>query len=163
MCKNNWILLASHRRRVLNSNVLLFSGLCSTLLLLAGCGGVDDGYGRVTGVVKLDGEPLPKASVEFTPVNGVGMTSYGRTDSSGAYDMMATDDKMGAAVGVNKVRISTYDVIDSSRSVPEKVPMKYNVMTELESDVKSGSNTFDFDLSSEGGRIQNRKNDLSNQ
>lgn len=162
MCKKSWLLLAKNRQRVLNSYALLFSGLSLTLLLV-GCGGVDDGYGRVKGVVKLDGEPLSEASVEFTPVNGVGMTSYGRTDSSGAYDMMATDDKMGSAVGVNKVRISTYDVIDSSRSIPEKVPMKYNVMTELESDVKSGSNTFDFDLSSEGGRIQNRKNDLSNQ
>jgi hypothetical protein len=140
----------------------LYCSTLWTLLVLPGCGN-EDGLGRVRGIVKLDGEPLPDASVEFTPVNGEGMTTYGRTDSHGAYDMMATERTRGAALGKNKVSISTYDVIDNTHSILEKVPMKYNISTELECDVKSGSNKFDFDLSSEGGRVVNRQNDLSNQ
>ena len=162
MC--TWIrnFFATNLQRLRNARPLILSGLCLALLI-SGCSGTDDGYGRVQGVVKLDGEPLPDATVEFTPVNGVGMTTYGRTDSRGEYDMMASEKKWGSAVGMNKVKISTYDVIDSSHSIPEKVPMKYNARSELEREVKSGSNTFDFDLSSEGGKIQNRKNDLSDQ
>lgn len=142
---------------LLSLTLITSIGLCS-----AGCGSAE-GLGQVTGVVKLDGKPLAEASVEFTPKNGKGMTSYGRTDSNGNYYMMASRTAKGAAVGSNKVKISTYEVIDNSHSIPEKVPTKYNSASELEADVKSGSNTFDFDLSTSGGRVVNRKNDPSNQ
>ena len=131
-------------------------------LCCTGCGS-PDGLGQVTGVVKLDGQPLNEAAVEFTPVDGKGLTSYGRTDKNGYYYMMATRSDKGAAVGRNKVKISTYEVIDNSHSVAEKVPTKYNSASELEVDVKSQSNTFDFDLSTVGGRVINRKNDSANQ
>lgn len=145
------------------------SGRIAALILITGISmgmvgcGTAEGLGRVTGVVKLDGQPVPDASVEFTPVDGKGLTSYGRTDKSGYYEMMATRTEKGAAIGQNRVKISTHEVIDNSHSVPEKIPTKYNSATELSADVKSGSNTFDFELSSAGGRIVNRKNDPSNQ
>lgn len=139
--------------------VLLYS--CLSLCCL-GCGS-PDGLGQVTGTVKLDDQPLSEASVEFTPVDGKGLTSYGRTDKNGYYYMMASRTDKGAAVGRNKVKISTYEVIDNSHSVAEKVPTKYNSASELEVDVKSQSNTFDFDLSTVGGRVINRKNDPANQ
>jgi len=47
--------------------------------------------------------------------------------------------------------------------LPGAYKTKYNVATELEREVKAGSNTFDFDLSTEGGRVINRKNGPSNQ
>jgi hypothetical protein len=111
----------------------------------------------------MDGKPLANASVEFTPIDGKGLTSYGRTDKDGYYYMMASRTAEGSAVGRNRVKISTYEVIDNSRSIPETVPTKYNTSSELEAEVKSGSNTFDFDLSTSGGRVVNRKNDPSNQ
>ena len=120
----------------------------------------EEGLGRVDGVVKLDGKPLANASVEFTPTDGKGLTSYGRTDSQGAYYMMATRSDKGAAVGKNKVRITTYEVLDDQgklTTVPERVPTRYNQATELEADVKSGSNDFNFDLKTEGGKIANRR------
>lgn len=143
---------------------LHFSWACLSFIccLNAGCGS-SDGLGYVSGVVKLDDKPLESASVEFTPVDGKGMTTYGRTDKNGSYYMMATRSDKGAAVGRNKVRITTYEVIDNSHSVPEKVPTKYNAATELEADVKSGSNTFDFHLSTAGARVVNPKKDASGQ
>jgi hypothetical protein len=128
-------------------------------LLAVGCGG-EEGLGRVTGVVKLDGKPLPDAAVEFNPAGGQGLTSYGKTDKSGSYYMMATRTDKGAAVGKNKVSITTYDLVDNGgkiSSIPEQVPTKYNKSTELEVDVRSGSNTFDFDLKTEGGKVNSKK------
>ncbi|MEQ1828561.1 MAG: hypothetical protein ABL921_21545, partial [Pirellula sp.] len=124
-----------------------------------GCGG-EEGLGKVNGVVTLDGKPLPDATVEFNPEGGKGLTSYGRTDKSGAYYMMATRSDKGAAVGKNKVSITTYDLADNGgkiSSIPEMVPTKYNKSTELEVDVRSGSNKFDFDLKTEGGKVNTKK------
>lgn len=131
----------------------------SAILSVLGCGG-EGGLGQVTGVVKLDDKPLPDASVEFTPLDGKGLTSYGKTDSTGAYYMMATRSDKGAAVGKNKVRVTTHDIHDNGgtlTNIPEKVPTKYNQATELEVDVQSGSNTFDFDLKTAGGKVVTKK------
>ncbi len=130
---------------------------CAVLgLMLAGCGG-KDGLGRVTGKVTLDGKPLANASIEFVPVDGKGLTSYGRTDTNGEYYMMATRSAKGAAVGKNSVRITTYEVLDLQTTLPELVPTKYNTATELEREVKSGSNSIDFELSSAGGKVVGKK------
>ncbi len=137
---------------------LMLSALLSLLFHL-GCSS-EEGLGRVDGIVNLDEKPLANASVEFTPIDGKGLTSYGRTDNNGAYYMMATRSDKGAAVGKNKVRITTYEVLDDHgklTTVPERVPTRYNQSTELEADVKSGSNDFNFDLKTEGGRIANRR------
>lgn len=128
-------------------------------VLPIGCGG-EQGLGKVEGVVKLDGKPLPDASVEFTPADGKGLTSYGRTDQNGAYYMMATRSDYGAALGKNKVRISTYEITDTDGKrtvIQEKVPIKYNQSTELEADVQSGSNSLDFDLKTEGSKVAVRR------
>jgi hypothetical protein len=148
--------------RVAPASYAIWLCIASLCVSLSGCGSAD-GLGFVTGVVKMDGKPLANASVEFTPIDGKGLTSYGRTDKDGYYYMMASRTAEGSAVGRNRVKISTYEVIDNSRSIPETVPTKYNTSSELEAEVKSGSNTFDFDLSTSGGRVVNRKNDPSNQ
>src|SRR5687767_8346718 len=81
-------------------------------LLLAGCGGSRSDLAPVRGTVKLDGQPLADALVEFIPQGEKGVVSLGRTDSNGNYDMMATRTAVGASRGVNKVRITTYDILD---------------------------------------------------
>jgi hypothetical protein len=70
-----------------------------TLLLmgaLVGCG--NDGLGQVTGVVTLDGQPLPDALLVFTPVRG-GRPASARTDESGRYALVYSRDAEGAAIG----------------------------------------------------------------
>jgi hypothetical protein len=122
------------------------------LTLLAGCGSSAD-LAEVEGQVTLDGQALPNAFVVFAPT-AKGTTSYGRTDSSGRYEMMFTDREPGAWIGENLVRVSTGDVGAGGGAGPkERVPAAYNQNTTLKADVKSGKNTFDFELKSSAGRI----------
>lgn len=125
---------------------------CSLLAFAFGCGG-NPNLGKVSGVITLDGQPLPDAAITFTPASG-GSTSFGKTDSSGAYHMQYSESEAGAWIGSNKVEIRTGDVLpDNSGVIPEKVPNVYNSRSTLTADVKSGSNTFDWQLDSKAGKI----------
>ena len=126
-------------------------------LLASGCSGGRSDLAAVTGRVTLDGQPLAEALVEFLPQHPNGVVSLGRTDSSGHYSLMATRTATGASIGENKVRITTFEILDEGgkqRVVKEKVPTKYNSATELAVTVKPRGNKFDFDLKSEGGKIE---------
>lgn len=131
-------------------------------ILVAGCGGGGDGpeLGAVEGTVRMDGQPLEGATVTFQPQQG--RPSLGETDGDGYYELQYTDDQMGAVAGKHRVEISTYregdpDADDPARqqSQPERVPAKYNTQTELDADVKPGSNPpIDFNLDSQGEIIE---------
>jgi len=107
--------------------------------------------GDVSGVIKLDGAPLPGANVTFQPVAAEGpegeshiSASVGTTDTEGRYALTYVQDVAGAAVGPHKVMINA--ALPNGR---ERIPMRYNADTELTFDVKSGSNDdADFDLKS---------------
>jgi hypothetical protein len=135
----------------MKSRIVISMGLC--LLVLSGCGGPAN-VGRVSGTVKLDGQPLPDANVTFSPVTK-GSSALGRTDSSGQYTLQYTAGASGAELGENRVSISTYDAGNADADPPrpaikEKVPAEYNSKTKLKADVKEGNNTFDWDLKSGG-------------
>jgi hypothetical protein len=123
------------------------------LVGFAGCGSRSE-LASVRGKVMLDGQPLADAFVVYSPVSH-GTTSYGRTDANGTYEMMFTDNEKGAWIGENLVRISTFDLGRGGGGGPkERVPVAYNQDTKLKADVKRGSNSFDFDLKSNAGRIK---------
>jgi hypothetical protein len=109
----------------------------------AGCGGPGN-VGKVSGVVKLDGQPLADALVTFSPTQPGGSSSLGKTDSAGAYTLTYSGNVSGAEIGENLVTISTLT------QGTEKVPMEYNTKSKLKADVKAGANTFDFDLKGGG-------------
>ncbi len=114
---------------------------------LPGCGGGGDlpKLGRVKGVVTLDGKPLAEAQVQFLPQSGRPSTAETATD--GSYRLQYTADHDGALVGSHTVKIQTaIDGRDDPRS--ERLPARYHSKTELKADVKSGSNEFNFDLTS---------------
>lgn len=113
-------------------------------LALTGCGEMK--VAPVNGVITLDGQPLPKASVTFLPEAG-GRPSYGVTDDSGRYRLAYSMNEEGAEVGKCKVKITT--AIESgeygSKRSKEKVPARYaNEPTVVE--VQSRSNTIDIEL-----------------
>jgi hypothetical protein len=145
-------------RRVRNKVALALNGaILAVVLALAGCGGSRGDLAPVKGTVKLDGQPLADALVEFVPHGTQGVVSLGRTDAGGNYTMMATRSAVGASRGENKVRITTFEILDEGgkqKVVRERVPTKYNSATELTVTVKPGGNKFDFDLSTAGGRIE---------
>lgn len=119
---------------------------------LTGCGGPEHPpVGRVSGVVTLDGQPLPAATVMFQPADG--RASQATTDSAGKYSLTYLDGVPGAMLGTHKVIIRT-EIPGEDGQPPiakEKLPKKYHDLTELTAEVKSGSNTFNFDLKSQAG------------
>ena len=120
------------------------SGVLCIFLLLAGCSKRSDRpeLGQVQGTVTLDGKPLVSAAVIFMPQPG--RASRGKTDKEGHYELTYIRDILGAKLGTNNVRISTY----GEAGPVELVPAKYNRQTTLAEEVKPGKNTFDFALES---------------
>ncbi len=129
--------------------------LCAGLpMLLIGCGGGPNDtpeLAPVTGTVTLGGQPLPDATIVFTPKEGA--PSAGRTDSSGRYELIFSRSEKGAKVGEHTVRISTYQAGgEDQQAVPEKVPAQYNVKSQLTKAVENTGNVIDFELEA-GGQV----------
>ena len=131
----------------------------------------------VQGVVTLDGAPLEGATVFFSPKGSAGKGAAGKTQSDGSFTLNTQGAKPGAgtAVGdysvtVSKIEMPEFPDIsedDPRYGTPEQdrleqeaanakpkviVPEKYNnsETSPFTAKVESGSNTFTFDISSEG-------------
>jgi len=132
------------------------------LIALIGCGRSD--LGTVSGTVTLDGEPLADAMVIFTPMTG-GRPAAGRTDAQGKYEVIHDRSDKGALFGEHVVEISTGDELanedDTITTIPEKVPAKYNIASDLRATVESGANVFDFALTSEGEIVDSNQLEAS--
>jgi hypothetical protein len=126
-----------------------------------GCG--QDKFAPVSGVVRMDGKPLPGATVSFLPEPVKGsteapVTSSGKTNEKGEYTLRTGTGQDGALVGKHKVTISLQapEVVDSDRRPPrggprlaDKVPARYNTKSELTCEVPAGGKTdANFDLKS---------------
>lgn len=128
----------------------------------------------VDGTVTLDGEPLANAVITFeNPEDST--FAYALTDASGGYQLRFDSVMMGCTPGTKVVRISTTRRIPGlnggeegagegegdlgegemgeeggearvSGSGGEQVPSQYNRESELEVEVSSGNQHFDFDL-----------------
>lgn len=116
------------------------------LVLFCGCGGIQTE--PVTGVVTLDGDPLPGVQVIFHPIEGDRKNSVGTTDETGSYSLNYTMHNVGAIVGQYKVLISKKLVTDKGEK--ETLPSKYNRESTFTADVTTtGDNKFNYNLESE--------------
>jgi hypothetical protein len=118
-------------------------------------------------MVTLDDKPLPNALVTFVPEGGAS-PSTGTTDASGKYQLICQDRK-GAVVGKHNVSVTVLPEAKPVQSMtsddpnyekqatgaaaytPPKlptIPARYNTKTELQFEVKSGSNEFNIPLKS---------------
>jgi hypothetical protein len=104
----------------------------------------------------MDGKPLANAAVNFQPLGGdqanPGPGSSGRTNDKGEYTLTVIGGGTGAVVAKHRVEINPTaegDPNDDRRPPPKiKIPSRYNRATELRFEVKPGSNTANFDLTS---------------
>ena len=132
----------------------------SLLLVMAGCGDPQNPVdtlprNAVSGSVSLNGNPLAQGKIQFDPVDAAGgKVAFAVGDiTEGKY---AIDQAAGPVAGKFKVSISSVPSIKIStgepgpvpKMEPEKVPAQFNTKTTLTKDVKSGSNTIDFELMS---------------
>ncbi|MEM9359861.1 MAG: carboxypeptidase-like regulatory domain-containing protein [Pseudomonadota bacterium] len=114
---------------------------------------------KVHGLVTLDGQSLPNATVSFYPASGRAVSA--KTDNSGQYRLKLLPNKSGVAEGNYTVTISTYMPSQLGKNdkfeavmvagTPELLPEKYTSRktTDLVQDVKTGDNECNFALQSE--------------
>jgi hypothetical protein len=121
---------------------------CIALFIALGCGPAD-GLVDIGGTVKLDGKPIDNGSISFEPVDGKSPTA-GATIASGAYKVRVSSGKMKVKISAAKVvgKRKAYDTPDSPQVdvTEDAVPPKYNIATELTSDISKPTNNLDFDL-----------------
>ena len=132
-------------------------GLLVLLPLGCGGGGSDLDLKGVGGTVTLDGQPLPDATVVFTPKGG-GRQVFGLTDEDGEYELAYTTSGEGAPPGEYIVAIRTFrapeedpDTGEMKPAVPERVPTAYNSPSTLLVTVPGDS--YDFDLKTSAGKV----------
>lgn len=136
--------------------------------MLLGCGGPSIKFPDtvpVTGKVTLDGQPLPNATVVFTPSSPKDASALGYTDASGNYELetgYGAERHKGAPPGEYKVHISTMlppppkkgETPVGPAATPaggaDKVPDQYSSLarTKLTATIDSKGGTKDFDLKS---------------
>ena len=125
--------------------------MAGLLCFAVGCGGSGPELAPVTGVVTLDGKPVEGKLVSFTPMTFTpntesGRSSVGFTDKDGRYELYYTAQKKGALITEHSVTIATPEGVYPP--VPENIPRKYRIDTELTAVVEDTDNVIDFPLES---------------
>ncbi|MFN7804282.1 MAG: carboxypeptidase-like regulatory domain-containing protein [Planctomycetaceae bacterium] len=132
-------------------------------LPLLGCGSrTSDTY--VTGIVALDGQPLPAATVIFEPLEQ-GRPATGYTDGSGRFQLVVDHNHTGIPAGKYRVRIRTWEPgFDDGQwhpDTPERVPTIYNDLSEqtpqMLQEISGQSQSVEFQLTSSAGQIAQRQ------
>ena len=123
--------------------------LTTALLIAMGLLGCDsnDGppLGEVSGLVTLDGQPLPGVHVRFYCKGW--RPSSAMTDADGRYVLGYLRDIKGAAIGTHTVTINR--VPEKEGGTFESLPARYNSQSMLSRKVKAGQNEFNFELTSQ--------------
>jgi hypothetical protein len=154
--------MTSHPRNRCCGSILASIGL----LTLIGCG-EDDGIGKrypVKGVVTLQGEPVPKGTVNFMPDEAGGRSAAGDLKDDGSYSATTLTPGDGMLPGKYKVSITAIEIdltkvhgkpgglyrTDLINKAPRKllVPKKYEspATSGLTIEVKPESNKYDIAL-----------------
>jgi hypothetical protein len=124
--------------------------LAAVGLALPGCGKKGPVFIPVSGVVTLDGKPLPRVAVWFE--QGKGMNhGTGTSDESGRFEI--STHKLGKGVTPGQHRVLVHAGMSESPSKTTWLaPKEYSTFdtSGLSVEVTPEQNTFTFDLSSKG-------------
>ena len=147
--------------------------LCSAFLAVLSVAGCNKAVpvAEVSGIVKMDGKPVPNVKIMFMPdpqKGTAGPFSAGLSDDEGHFKLTCEDERSGAVVGWHKVvllnsgenlyRTPRHGRRDDDEPVPKapkakktgpKVPEKYTTAgkTPLEMEVKPTKNDLELLLS----------------
>lgn len=117
-------------------------------LAAAGCG--SNGRVPASGIVLLDGEPLPQAKVTFAPAEGtVGAGGMAITDAAGRFELFTPQGETGLAPGRYRVTVNKAElkgafeegIAVTDADVKELLPPRYSdpAKTELTQTVGTGA------------------------
>ena len=133
------------------------SNYCVLFALMAIVAGCSDGNKLakvpMTGVVTLDGSPVPNGEILFYPLDGTRGSVSGGAIKDGKY---IADGRGGVPLGTHRVEIRAFRAPSKALGAAaleggpaeQYLPQKYNIESELKADVDSSSETLDFDLKS---------------
>lgn len=125
------------------NGILMVAVLVSLLL---GCGPGGPTLHEVSGTATMDGTPLPSGDIVLDPVDGIGPSASGRI-VDGKFELMAAAGSK--RVDIRGVRETGKTGLYGEAEVESIVPAKYNVNSELTTEVKDdGPTTMTFDLKS---------------
>ena len=119
-----------------------------TLSALAGCG---DGKSTVSGTVTLDGQPVPSGSITFVKQEGGSLVREGAVISGGKFEAAMPPGtyklELNGQKVVGKRTQKGFDGKDETLDVTQELfPAMFNANTELNQEIKPGSNTLKLDL-----------------
>lgn len=128
----------------------LFPAYLLLAIPLSGCGTGEPPEYPVKGNVTLDGKPLEKGLIRFSPTGNA--SPAGGEIKAGQYSLKASP-------GESKVEITSTIVVGKRKAyntpdspmvdiTREAVPDRYNSRSSLKFEVKAGENSKDFDLTS---------------
>lgn len=125
----------------------------SLALVPLGCGGGGPEMASVSGKVTYKGQPVPKGTITFASKAG-GRNATGQIGSDGSYTLQTENPGDGAQLGEYNVAVAAKEEVILDYIPPKPVPPKYLAPQKYENPqssgltatVKSGRNTFDFDL-----------------
>lgn len=152
-----------HRNACIRSQRVLPAFLVTLSIVITGCGGGDlkPQLGQISGVITVDGKPVPDLQVTYEPQAEagakkgiVGGVSSGTTDGEGMFELRYKGGGVkGAVVGTHTVRIRSagdFGPAGGVDAVPVvQIPAKYNDKTTLKAVVEPGENELNqFDLKS---------------
>lgn len=116
--------------------------LCLAAFLFIGCGRSDlPELGDVYGQVTLDGKPVAKLNILFTPEKG--RAAGGVTDEEGRYELKYLEGYSGSKTGPAKVTFEWEPGVEPTANVPA-----WYMKDGIDVEVKSGSNEFNFEMTS---------------
>jgi len=109
----------------------------------------------IEGMVSLDGQPVPNASLEFFPVSGKGRVSFTKTDATGRYRVAVWPTPLKVIVTATKIDGKVQDPYGEEGQMIDRVvntlPEKYGYeeKTPLVAEpVEGKTTTIDFALES---------------
>ena len=136
---------AANDAKLTRTCTLPLAVLAALLFTFIGCG-AGDGKVPVSGVVTIDGAPMPDGYVTFTPAGG---------GTPEAAPIAAGKFELGVKPGAHRVEIEASHFVGEKNPImglqprEQYVPARYNSETTLQSEVNAdGENAFTFDLTS---------------
>ena len=133
------------------SGIVVVAGICYLLFNVMAGNSKLPPLASVTGTITLDGSPLAQATVNFQPITDEKNAeqrrlggSAGRSDTDGNYTLTYPGGYDGAVLGVHIVRVNKTD-----KQGLEVLGTKYHLKSQMQHEVKEGSNRIDLLLKSE--------------
>lgn len=134
---------------------LLVAALANTI----GCYGPQLDKLPVTGVIKLEGQPLPNVEVAF--VSDSNPLAFGITDENGSYTMATR--RYGEGVAPGKYMVKILEIPAGANGNPGtkvKFPSVYSQKgVEIVTVAQDGQTVFEFDLSSKPPKSKSKRKD----